>query len=428
MRLFKFKRAVTLLELIVVITVIGILASFSVATFSTAQQKGRDAKRKEALSAISSALILYYQDFKNYPPQCSPCTDQYLSSSTPGEWITGLGSYMNNAMPKDPTQASISSFLTSLFSNLPGKSGQDPQVASSHITTEFSDAFTGSNGTNLDSHTPNIGTGWDRRYSADSGRLDINTNQLRPESTNSSDGAVYTTRNSFSGANYQVSALAVDADDTDDTTTLFARYQAATGYTYGWMFSSTAGGTYNRLFKRTSAGFTTFAVTCTPVSDGTTVTLEVIDSSIRALQNSAVVCETTDSSITAIGLAGIGYGMINSSYNSGHDLDVQKIDDFKVDVIGALPTPSPSPIVPTPTPLPTPTPTPTPPATGSTCTTSTNVYCYFVPANRQSFVLWTQLENDNDADIYPSDKCDIDPQTIFGAGTPYNYCVKSPAL
>src|SRR3989344_968494 len=98
----------TLIELIVVISIIGILVTIGTATYTTAQQKSRDVRRKQDLAALKSALILYYRDYKEYPPVCSPpsCAIEYLSSGTSDDWINGLRTYMAGKMPKDPMQTS----------------------------------------------------------------------------------------------------------------------------------------------------------------------------------------------------------------------------------------------------------------------------------------------------------------------------------
>lgn len=59
---FKVKRGFTLIELLVVIAIIGILASFAIASFTSAQGKGRDSRRKADLDAIKKALELFKSD------------------------------------------------------------------------------------------------------------------------------------------------------------------------------------------------------------------------------------------------------------------------------------------------------------------------------------------------------------------------------
>jgi len=56
----KFKRGFTLLELLVVISIIVILITMGLSSYSTAQKKGRDAKRKSDIKEIQGALEQYY--------------------------------------------------------------------------------------------------------------------------------------------------------------------------------------------------------------------------------------------------------------------------------------------------------------------------------------------------------------------------------
>lgn len=60
-------RGFTLIELMVVIAIIGLLASIILVSLSTAQQKGRDARRIADLKEIETALELYYSDHNSYP-------------------------------------------------------------------------------------------------------------------------------------------------------------------------------------------------------------------------------------------------------------------------------------------------------------------------------------------------------------------------
>lgn len=57
----------TIIELLVVITIIGTLASISLNTLNTARVKARDAKRKADLRSIATALEFYYDDHGYYP-------------------------------------------------------------------------------------------------------------------------------------------------------------------------------------------------------------------------------------------------------------------------------------------------------------------------------------------------------------------------
>ena len=57
----------TLVELLIVMAIIGIIASIGLGGFYSSQAKARDAKRKANLSQIADALELYYNDKAKYP-------------------------------------------------------------------------------------------------------------------------------------------------------------------------------------------------------------------------------------------------------------------------------------------------------------------------------------------------------------------------
>lgn len=70
----------TLLELLVVISIIGILIAISAAAFTTAQQKARNAKRQGDISAMAKAFEQYNaQNNGNYDSSCAN-----MASALPG--------------------------------------------------------------------------------------------------------------------------------------------------------------------------------------------------------------------------------------------------------------------------------------------------------------------------------------------------------
>lgn len=105
MTLPKLKKGFTLIELLVVIIIIGILAALGAASYSNAQAKSRDSKRKADLQAIRQALELYFQTNDVYPPTVTtggyPCgrVDQ---TSNP-TFFNAMTSYIN-PMPQDPSR------------------------------------------------------------------------------------------------------------------------------------------------------------------------------------------------------------------------------------------------------------------------------------------------------------------------------------
>ena len=74
----------TLLELLVVIGIIGILVAMGTVSYTTAQSKSRDSRRKGDLENISKALEQYYAKTYSYPADAN-CVgyEAYLASSKP---------------------------------------------------------------------------------------------------------------------------------------------------------------------------------------------------------------------------------------------------------------------------------------------------------------------------------------------------------
>lgn len=120
--MFKKIRGFTLVELLIVISILGILATIALVAFSSAQMRGRDTQRKSNLNEVSHALELFYADYGKYPPTDASRTtgviygcpyDATKSTYTPCSWGTGelrdvdangttKTTYMKT-MPKDPS-------------------------------------------------------------------------------------------------------------------------------------------------------------------------------------------------------------------------------------------------------------------------------------------------------------------------------------
>jgi len=61
------KKAFTLVELLVVISIISILTIVTVSQFQTARKKANDVQRKGDLSSLGKALQMYYTDYGYFP-------------------------------------------------------------------------------------------------------------------------------------------------------------------------------------------------------------------------------------------------------------------------------------------------------------------------------------------------------------------------
>ena len=67
----KQNKGFTLVELLVVISLIGILSTLVIANLNSARERARDAQRKSDLRNIQTALRLYYNDNAGYPASSS---------------------------------------------------------------------------------------------------------------------------------------------------------------------------------------------------------------------------------------------------------------------------------------------------------------------------------------------------------------------
>lgn len=63
----KNNSAFTLVELLVVMTILAILVSVGLVSFRSSQFRSRDAERKSDLKQISSSLELFFSDYGKYP-------------------------------------------------------------------------------------------------------------------------------------------------------------------------------------------------------------------------------------------------------------------------------------------------------------------------------------------------------------------------
>ena len=80
----KLKKGFTIVELLIVIVVIGILATLVIVTFSGIQQKGRDSQRRTDINALASHVSAYYADKGYYPTAFDLNTPAWRSANAKG--------------------------------------------------------------------------------------------------------------------------------------------------------------------------------------------------------------------------------------------------------------------------------------------------------------------------------------------------------
>lgn len=71
----------TIVELLIVIVIIGILATLVIVTFSGVQQKARDSERKTDINAVANVLEAFYANAGYYPPRVDVNSETWRSSN-----------------------------------------------------------------------------------------------------------------------------------------------------------------------------------------------------------------------------------------------------------------------------------------------------------------------------------------------------------
>ena len=90
------KKGFSLIELLVVISIIGVLSAVLVANFMGMRERARDAQKIQDLYAVKNALRMYYNDHQSYPTNpngiMNSCTssENCLSVLSSEGYITSL--------------------------------------------------------------------------------------------------------------------------------------------------------------------------------------------------------------------------------------------------------------------------------------------------------------------------------------------------
>ena len=83
----KKNKGFSLIELLVVISIIGVLTTVLVMNFVGTRERSRDAQKIQNLNSLKNALRMYYNDNQSYPLNQS----NLQSSLVGGGYIAGLG-------------------------------------------------------------------------------------------------------------------------------------------------------------------------------------------------------------------------------------------------------------------------------------------------------------------------------------------------
>ena len=88
--LFKIKKGFTLVELLIVVAIIGVLATLLMANFIGIRQRARDAQRKADVRQVQSALEFYRSDQGSYPVSLPYCGSTFTGGSPPSTYMQKL--------------------------------------------------------------------------------------------------------------------------------------------------------------------------------------------------------------------------------------------------------------------------------------------------------------------------------------------------
>jgi hypothetical protein len=181
-----------------------------------------------------------------------------------------------------------------------------------------SDSFTGTEATDLSSHTGETGATW-TKYSAYSGNISIsNANRIR-----SYDNSLYYASGSPASAEYDVQADFVLVGSTPGYFGIVGRFDPTTGYGYRVYWDAGNQTLYLQKNTATTGGLSPLSshVPSTPAANSThTIKLEIRNATKKVYYDGVLVITSTDNELTGAGKAGVYAGGTNSN-TSGWNLD-----------------------------------------------------------------------------------------------------------
>lgn len=111
------RQGFTIIELMVVVTIIGILSAVLLSSFDQSRKQSRDKIRKAELKELQLAVELYKAQFGTYPARGCGETDSsvWTGPGTQPGWATACTNYIDGlvpdfspSLPEDPNQESQS--------------------------------------------------------------------------------------------------------------------------------------------------------------------------------------------------------------------------------------------------------------------------------------------------------------------------------
>lgn len=99
----------TLIEMLIVIGIVGLLATLTILSLENTRKLARDTKRVADMATIEKALAMYFNDNGGYPP-IQNCRSYYSTTAT----YRTYGIYWNNPCPTASLRCYLANYLTIL--------------------------------------------------------------------------------------------------------------------------------------------------------------------------------------------------------------------------------------------------------------------------------------------------------------------------
>jgi len=106
----KKNKGFTLIEILVVLSIIGLISSFIFVGLKSSRLKARDAKRIQEITQIIKALQLYWVANEKYPKNTCPCERGWeVSDINPEQFMEYLSPYLSE-IPLDPINTRVGNY------------------------------------------------------------------------------------------------------------------------------------------------------------------------------------------------------------------------------------------------------------------------------------------------------------------------------
>lgn len=172
-------------------------------------------------------------------------------------------------------------------------------------TVIFQDNFTGTDGTALDSHTPDTGTSWTRLVGDAGTVMEIASNQLRSDG-DLNKGVIYTADATYLSADYDVSCTLVSlVNQLTKANYLMVRIQDQENM---YAVRLNKGTTVCQLYKKVAGTWSALGSLFDEPADGSVIKLEMIGTALKFYDDGVEVASATDTDISAAGKAGVAAG------------------------------------------------------------------------------------------------------------------------